>query len=124
MVFHQDQRNLTQDGETVANLQVIKPQWFPVGAQCTVCRKLSVMCVIITIITRHIQKKDLQLNISVFAGKAVQYIYSYSGLTLVFDLINTYFESAGSQIGSSRFEQNGASRFSRLWVDLCPNYLI
>lgn len=32
VVFHQDRRNLTQDGETVANLQVIKPQWLPVGA--------------------------------------------------------------------------------------------
>lgn len=36
--FHHDPDNLMQDGETAANLQVIKPQWFTVGTApvCTV----------------------------------------------------------------------------------------
>lgn len=29
--FHHDPDNLMQDGETAANLQVIRPQWFTVG---------------------------------------------------------------------------------------------
>lgn len=34
--FHHDPDNLMQDGETAANLQVIKPQWFTVGT-ASVC---------------------------------------------------------------------------------------